>query len=114
MTQTSDILIGKSSGKKKALFAFPRLGSSLVLGMEGFALFNLYFTGFGVSALLVTLAQAIGYIVIGFGQFFLLNQFRDNAVFARPEKRALCTHHKQNSINRPNGKTTEPATENKY
>ena len=71
MTQTSDILIGKSSGKKKALFAFPRLGSSLVLGMEGFALFNLYFTGFGVSALLVTLAQAIGYIVIGFGQFFM-------------------------------------------
>jgi Na+/melibiose symporter-like transporter len=71
MTETSDVLIGKSSGKKKVLFAFPRLGSSLVLGMEGFALFNLYFTGFGVSALLVTLAQAIGYIVIGFGQFFM-------------------------------------------
>ena len=71
MTETSESLIGKSSGKKKVLFAFPRVGSSLVLGMEGFALFNLYYTGFGVSALLVTLAQAIGYIVIGLGQFSL-------------------------------------------
>ena len=71
MTESSELLIGKSSGKKKLLFAFPRLGSSLVLGMEGFALFNLYYTGYGLSALLVTLAQAIGYIVIGFGQFFL-------------------------------------------
>jgi len=71
MTETSEVLIGKSTEKKKLLFAFPRLGSSLVLGMEGFALFNLYYTGYGVSALLVTLAQAIGYVVIGFGQFLL-------------------------------------------
>lgn len=69
MTESSETLIGKSGTGKKVLFAFPRVGSSLVLGMEGFALFNLYYAGYGVSALLVTLAQAIGYVVIGFGQF---------------------------------------------
>ncbi|TFF89024.1 MAG: MFS transporter [Promethearchaeota archaeon] len=71
MTESSEILIDKSSGKKKVLFAFPRIGSSLVLGMEGFALFNLYYTGYGLSALLVTIAQAIGFVVIGFGQFLM-------------------------------------------
>jgi len=70
MTETSEILIGSSNTRKKLLFAFPRVGSSLVIGLEGFALFNLYYNGFGLSALLVTLAQAIGFIVIGFGQFF--------------------------------------------
>lgn len=70
MTESSELLIGKSNTRKKLLFAFPRVGSSLVIGLEGFALFNLYYTGYGLSALLVTLTQALGFIVIGFGQFF--------------------------------------------
>ena len=69
MTESSELLIGKSDSRKKLLFAFPRVGSSLVIGLEGFALFNLYYNGYGLSALLVTLAQALGFIVIGFGQF---------------------------------------------
>jgi len=38
--------------------------------MEGFALFNLYWNGFGLSAFVVALTQAIGFLVVGFSQFF--------------------------------------------
>lgn len=71
MTESQQIARKTSSTGKKLTFAFPRTGSSLVLGMEGFALFTLYYSGFRLSALWVTIAQAIGYIVIGFGQFLL-------------------------------------------
>ena len=69
MNETSD-LFTPSSDRKKILFGMPRVGSSIVLGMEGFASFDLYYTGFGVPALLVTLAQALGYLIIGLSQFF--------------------------------------------
>jgi len=69
VNDTSEILT-VSSGKKKIAFGMPRVGSSIVLGMEGFASFDLYYTGFGVPALLVTLAQALGYLIIGLSQFF--------------------------------------------
>ena len=70
MNELQGVVREESKTGKKMLFAFPRVGSSLVIGMEGFALFNLYWVGFGVPAILVTLTQAIGFIVIGLGQFF--------------------------------------------
>ena len=36
---------------------------------------------------------------VGFGNLVLMNQFRNDAVFARPEKGALGAHQKQNHIN---------------
>lgn len=71
MIDNQEIREMESSRGKRLLFAFPRTGSSLVLGMEGFALFDLYWAGYGLSALLVAFAQALGYFVIGLGQLIL-------------------------------------------
>jgi len=70
LNELQGIVREESKTGKKLLFAFPRVGSSLVLGMEGFALFNLYWNGFGLSAFLVGLTQAIGFLVVGLSQFF--------------------------------------------
>ena len=70
MNEIQGIVREESKSGKKLLFAFPRVGSSLVLGMEGFALFTLYWVGFGIPAFWVALIQAIGFLVIGFSQFF--------------------------------------------
>ena len=56
---------------KRIIFAFPRLGSSLVLGIEGFALFTLYYIGYGLDSVLVGFALAMGYLSIAAGQFLL-------------------------------------------
>ncbi|MFX1308164.1 MAG: MFS transporter [Promethearchaeota archaeon] len=71
MTESEEIKRGKTSNLRKITYAMPRLGSSLVLGIEGFAFFNLYYSGYGVPAIFVTLAQAIGFIVVGLSQFFI-------------------------------------------
>ena len=70
MNEIQGVVREESKTVKKLLYAFPRTGSSLVLGMEGFALFTLYWVGFGVPAFWVTLIQAIGFLVIGLSQFF--------------------------------------------
>ena len=61
----------KTTKGKKILFAFPRLGSSLVLGIEGTAMFTLYFVGYGLQPFLTTVAQAVGYLTIAAAQFLL-------------------------------------------
>ncbi len=71
MSELAEIKREKTSTRRKITYAMPRIGSSLVLGIEGFAFFNLYYSGYGVSAILVTLAQAIGFIVIGISQFLI-------------------------------------------
>jgi Na+/melibiose symporter-like transporter len=71
MSELAEIKREKTNNRRKLTYAMPRLGSSLVLGIEGFAFFNLYYSGYGVPATLVTLAQAIGFIVIGLSQFFI-------------------------------------------
>ncbi len=71
MNETKDFERSKKSKNKMVTYGSARLGSSIVLGIEGFALFNLYYVGFGVPAILVTSAQAIGYLIIGFGQFLM-------------------------------------------
>ncbi|MHA1726855.1 MAG: MFS transporter [Promethearchaeota archaeon] len=61
----------ETSLSKKILFASPRLGSSLVLGVEGFALFTLYYVAYGLDPILVGFAQAMGYLSIAAAQFLL-------------------------------------------
>lgn len=56
---------------KRIIFGFPRLGTSLVLGIEGFALFTLYFLGYGLDSVLIGFALAMGYLSIAAGQFLL-------------------------------------------
>ncbi|WP_457557459.1 MFS transporter [Candidatus Harpocratesius sp.] len=62
--------IPDSSTKKMLLFAFPRIGSSLLLGLIGFALFALYTTGFGLDETKVSIRISIGYIAIAISQPF--------------------------------------------
>ncbi len=71
MSELAEIKREKTSNRRKITYSMPRLGSSLVLGIEGFAFFNLYYSGYGVPATLVTLAQAIGFIVIGLSQVLI-------------------------------------------
>ncbi len=61
---------------KRIIFGFPRLGTSLVLGIEGFALFTLYYLGYGLDSVLIGFALAMGYLSIAAGQF-LLGWFSD-------------------------------------
>jgi len=56
---------------KRIIFGFPRLGTSLVLGIEGFALFTLYYLGYGLDSILIGFALAMGYLSIAAGQFLL-------------------------------------------
>ncbi len=70
MNEKNDFETSKTSTRKMAFYASARLGSSMVLGIEGFALSAFYYVGLGVPFLLIGIAQAIGFIIIGFGQFF--------------------------------------------
>ena len=63
--------LSKSSKRKTILYAMPRCGSSIVLGIEGLALFTLYTLAYGVSPFLVGFALSMGYLSIAASQFFL-------------------------------------------
>ncbi len=52
-------------------FSLPRLPSAIVLGIEGFVLFALYYLGYGVPSILVGFAQSMGFLSIAAGQFLL-------------------------------------------
>lgn len=54
---------------RKLNYSFPRISSSIVLGIEGFALFALYYLGYGVPPFLVGFAQSMGYLSIALSQF---------------------------------------------
>jgi Na+/melibiose symporter-like transporter len=56
---------------KFVLYAMPRFGTSVVLGIEGWALFTLYTVAYGISPFLVGFALAMGYLSIAASQFFL-------------------------------------------
>lgn len=56
---------------RKLIFSFPRLGTSLVLGIEGFALYTLYVVGYLLDPFLVGFALAMGYLSVALGQFLL-------------------------------------------
>jgi GPH family glycoside/pentoside/hexuronide:cation symporter len=70
MSEIEEIQRNKTSSLRKLNYSFPRLSSSIVLGIEGFALFALYYLGYGVPSFLVGFAQAMGYLSVAAGQFF--------------------------------------------
>jgi GPH family glycoside/pentoside/hexuronide:cation symporter len=61
----------ETSTKKAILFAVPRFGTSIVLGIESWALFTLYTVAYGVSPFLVGFALSMGYLSIAASQFLL-------------------------------------------
>lgn len=60
-----------TTNKRKILFSAPRLGSSIVLGIEGWALLTLYTSGYGLHPFLAGFSISMGYLTIAFSQFFL-------------------------------------------
>jgi len=71
MSDTNVLQRTESTKGKRIIFGSPRLGTSLVLGIEGFALFTLYFTGYQLDPFLIGIALAMGYLSIAAGQFLL-------------------------------------------
>ncbi|QEE17470.1 MFS transporter [Promethearchaeum syntrophicum] len=67
--ENSDFVMKSSSTGKMILFAFPRIGSSLLLGVVGYALFLLYTSGYGLDEARVSFIISIGYIAIAISQF---------------------------------------------
>lgn len=63
--------IDKKSTRNFVLYAMPRFGTSIVLGIEGWALFTLYTIAYGVNPFLVGFALAMGYLSIAASQFLL-------------------------------------------
>jgi Na+/melibiose symporter-like transporter len=59
-----------SSVGKMTLFAFPRIGSAILLGIVGFALLLLYSDGYGLNASYTSWVISGGYIAIALSQFF--------------------------------------------
>ncbi|MHA1734085.1 MAG: MFS transporter [Promethearchaeota archaeon] len=57
--------------RKVYTFAFPRLGSSLLMGTVAFALFTLYTTAYNLDEIRTGLAISVGYLAIAASQFFL-------------------------------------------
>ncbi|MFX1567756.1 MAG: MFS transporter [Promethearchaeota archaeon] len=55
--------------KKTIIFAMPRIGLSMVLGIEGFSVFALYTIAYQVPPFLVGLALSMGYISIALFSF---------------------------------------------
>jgi len=58
-----------TSNFKKIVFSAPRLGTSIILGIEGWALLTLYTSGYGLHPLLAGLAISMGYLATAFFQF---------------------------------------------
>ncbi|TXT55072.1 MAG: Major Facilitator Superfamily protein [Promethearchaeota archaeon] len=56
---------------KKILFGLPRLGASLLLGIETFALYTLYNVGYNLDTFKIGIALALGYLSVASGQFLL-------------------------------------------
>ncbi|NHJ23489.1 MAG: MFS transporter [Candidatus Lokiarchaeota archaeon] len=71
MNQTEEIQRNRTTTLRKLNFSLPRLPSAIVLGIEGFVLFALYYLGYGVPSILVGFAQSMGFLSIAAGQFLL-------------------------------------------
>ena len=69
MNESQELIRTKKSTGQKLLYASPRLGTSIVLGIESWALLTLYTSGFEVPPLLVGFALAMGYLTIAIAQF---------------------------------------------
>ena len=71
MSELTEVKREKTSSIKKVLFGFPRLGTSIVLGIEGWALLTLYTSGYGLHPFLAGIAITMGYLTIALSQFLL-------------------------------------------
>ncbi len=60
----------RNVNKLMFIFAIPRLGSALLLGIVSFALLDLYYIGFGLNPFWVSVAIGLGYVSIALSQFF--------------------------------------------
>lgn len=69
MNETVGIQRSETTTMRKINYSAPRISSSIVLGIEGFALFALYYLGYGVPPLQVGFAQSMGYLSIAAAQF---------------------------------------------
>ncbi len=76
MNESKELIRTDTSTGKKLTFAAPRIGTSIVLGIESWALLTLYTSGFGMPPLLVGFALAMGYLTIALAQF-LFGWFSD-------------------------------------
>lgn len=71
LVESSELIRGKTSTSKKVLFALPRLGTSIVLGIESWALLTLYTSGYGLAPFAAGFAIAMGYLAIAASQFLV-------------------------------------------
>ncbi|HME56333.1 MAG TPA: MFS transporter [Candidatus Lokiarchaeia archaeon] len=69
MVETSEESTKPPSKRIVWIYALPRIGSSLLLGIEGFAVLTLYIDGYGLPPLLAGIALAMGYLSIAGSQF---------------------------------------------
>ena len=69
-SENSDSVMKSASTGKMMLFAFPRIGSSLLLGIIGFTLLLLYSKGYGLEKSTVSFVISGGYLAIAISQFF--------------------------------------------
>ena len=70
MNQNEIIQRSKSKSSKVLLFGVPKLGTSILMGFVDFALFALYYLGYGLHPFLVGVALGIGKLTIAASQFF--------------------------------------------
>ncbi len=71
MSEIEEISRESTNNFKKILFCAPRLGTSIILGIEGWALLTLYTSGYGLQPFLAGFAIAMGYLTIALSQFLL-------------------------------------------
>lgn len=69
MSEAEQIRRETTSNFRKILFGSPRLSTSIVLGIEGWALLTLYTSGYGLNPLLAGFAISMGYLTIALSQF---------------------------------------------
>ena len=71
MSETDEIKREITDNLKKVLFGAPRLGTSIILGIEQWALLTLYTSGYGLHPFLAGFSISMGYLSIAFFQFLL-------------------------------------------
>jgi len=69
MSETEQIRREATTKYRKILYASPRISTSLVLGIESWALLTLYTSGYGLPPFLAGFAIAMGYLTIALFQF---------------------------------------------
>ncbi|MFX0041722.1 MAG: MFS transporter, partial [Candidatus Hodarchaeota archaeon] len=69
MSESVEIVRERTKNSRKILFGMPRLGTSIVLGIEGWALFTLYTSGYRLPPFQAGFIICMGYLTIAISQF---------------------------------------------